>query len=107
MRRFIQVWLVLSIIATAVFGYLYVTGDRTRSVTVEFSDGTRIGTESAPGGAPATRSLRPDGAAQSAPAVQSESLALTISIASSIISAIAAIAQTWLTHRAIRNGRYG
>jgi hypothetical protein len=44
--------------------------------------------------------------AESTPKGQdTEQLALTISIASSIISAVAAVLQTWLTHRANRANR--
>jgi hypothetical protein len=112
MRRFIQVWLVASIVATGFFGYLYATGDRTRSVSLEVGD-ARFSTESSPGGDYQTRAMRPserDGGAGSgggsavepSPRMQGENLALTISIASSIVSALAAIFQTWLTHRAVQ-----
>lgn len=98
MRRVVFVWLFLSLAATGVFGYLYMQRPSLVSHT------------------PATRAMEPSGygyrghrrGEDAGPSImQGENLALTVSIASSIISALAAIAQTWLTHRAIRSGRGG
>lgn len=107
MRRFIFVWLLLSLAATAWFGYQWHQGAYSyRSLTSQSEPAARTySTESSERfrnfGPRSERNFR------RSPPAQGENLALTISIASSIISALAAIAQTWLTHRAIRNGKSG
>jgi hypothetical protein len=97
MRRFFILLLILSLGATA--GVLY-----WRTYMPEGGAPTVSSRESGP----ASRSLgAPDTASRSgAPAASPQAsgrqdLALTVSIVTSIISALAALAQTWLTARAL------
>ena len=53
------------------------------------------------GGGPTARSLRSERGDDNAPS-QRQDLSVTISILSSVISALAAVLQTWLTARAFR-----
>lgn len=94
MRRFF-IWLfVLSIIATGVTFYwrTYLPEN-----TVAQTSQTRgYNRDPGSGGAPPTISI-----SQSEPS-ERQDLAMTISILSSVISALAALMQTWLTARAYR-----
>jgi hypothetical protein len=99
MRRFFVVIFVLSLMATA--GALY-----WRAYYPEHA------AQPAPSAESSTRSLSPnDGApAQRSPSLRQaikspsgrQDLAVTISILSSLVSALAAVLQTWLTARAFR-----
>jgi hypothetical protein len=97
MRRFFIVLFVLSLMATAAAVYwqtylpeasVLVSADRNRSAPGAGGDQ----------GAPAARSVREFAKQPS----DRQNMAVTISILSSIISAVAAVAQTWLTARAYR-----
>jgi hypothetical protein len=106
MRRFLVVWLVLSLAATGIFGYLYLqraSGPAVEApVSLSAPPSRGVGEDRF-----ATRGLGAPGGSQTPPAaLQGENLALTISIASSIVSALAAIMQTWLTHRAMRGRNF-
>jgi hypothetical protein len=97
MRRFFILLFVVSLLATgaAVYWATYLP-----EATAPFAQDRQL---TAPGGgadrgAPAARSA-PEFAKQPS---DRQSMAVTISIMSSIISALAAIAQTWLTARAYR-----
>jgi hypothetical protein len=101
MRKLIMVWFLGSLIVTA--GLAYVHFSRPAAP----QPGSHARSLEAPVGA-ARDTAAPAGAAGEvqAPASNSgEQLALVFSIGSSIISAIAALAQTWLTHRAFKASR--
>jgi hypothetical protein len=97
MRRFFIVLFVLSLVATAAALYwrTYLPETAVPATAQERSLRPGAGEDSATGG---TRSLRQYVSKPS----NRQDLAVTISILSSIISAIAAVAQTWLTARAVR-----
>ncbi len=103
MRRFFAVLFILSVIATAGAFYWRTFLPEAR---VPVADATieRYAPEAAPGAGEASR--RGFGSDQLREFIKTPSgrqnLALTISILSSIISAVAAVAQTWLTARAYR-----
>jgi hypothetical protein len=97
MRRFFIVLFVLSLLATAaaVYWQTYLP----EASAPASADRQFTAPEAAPGqGAPTARSAREFAKQPS----DRQNMAVTISILSSIISAIAAIAQTWLTARAYR-----
>lgn len=97
MRRLILIWFVGSLIVTSgLFAYTKL----------------RAPSEAPFGPQVATRSVEANKSDQAKPrevsgssSDRTEQFALTISIASSIISAVAALMQTWLTHRAFKAGR--
>lgn len=93
MRRFFIVLFVISTVATA--GTLYWRTFLPESAAPAASE---------PGTRNLERSPYSDGSARSFPRQPSErqDLAVTISILSSIISAIAALVQTWMTARALK-----
>ncbi|WP_125461723.1 MULTISPECIES: hypothetical protein [Rhodomicrobium] len=96
MRRFFRFLFVVSIIATA--GALYWRTFLPEAGAPTASQPQLRGIEKSPDGTgPAERSFRSD-----AKPSERQDLAVTISILSSIISAVAALAQTWLTARAYR-----
>ena len=98
MRRFFIVLFVLSLFATAAAVY-WQTYLPEASVPVS-ADRQFSQPEAAPGqgAAPTTRSVREFAKQPS----DRQNMAVMISILSSIISAVAAVAQTWLTARAYR-----
>jgi hypothetical protein len=96
MRRFFIVLFVLSLVATAAALYWRTYLPETAvPAAQERSLRPGAGEDNATGG---TRSLREYVSKPS----NRQDLAVTISLLSSIISAIAAVAQTWLTARAVR-----
>jgi hypothetical protein len=95
MRRFFIAVFVLSLIASAAALYW-------RTYLPEATFAVEDASPAAPSG-DATRSLSTERSLREFKAPSSrQDLALTISILSSIISAIAALAQTWITARAYR-----
>jgi hypothetical protein len=103
MRRFFTVLFILSLIATA-GAFYWRTFLPEAKVPVANSTVERSAPEAAPSAGEASR--RSFGSEQLREFIKTPSdrqnLALTISILSSIISAVAAVAQTWLTARAYR-----
>ena len=95
MRRFFIFLFVVSIFATA--GALYWRTYLPEIQPPAASEPTTRSVEKNTDGTASTRSVR--GLAQPS---DRQDLAVTISILSSIISALAALAQTWLTARAFR-----
>jgi hypothetical protein len=97
MRRFFIVFFVLSLLATAaaVYWQTYLP-----EASVPVSADRNLGAPGAGGdqGAPTARSVREFAKQPS----DRQNTAVMISILSSIISAVAAVAQTWLTARAYR-----
>jgi len=97
MRKIVMTWFVISILVTGgLFAYTFLKQDAAHKVAMAPEVRMRsINPQDKSVGAPA---------AETAPAHSSstEQLALTISIASSIISAAAALMQTWLTHRSLK-----
>lgn len=98
MRRFFIVLFVFSLLATA--GTYYWRTYMPEGEVIAFAPQaeTRSFQERAPGGAPEGSAGR---LVLQEPS-ERQDLAVTISIVSSIISALAAIAQTWITARAFR-----
>jgi hypothetical protein len=107
MRLLIVLWLLISLAATGVFTYRH-HHRRSGSETAITRD-MEAARPSASGGASHNFAAREPARAYRAPRRESngEQLALMVSIASSVISAIAALAQTWLTHRAMKGVRPG
>ncbi len=106
MRRFFIGVFILSLLATAGAYYWRVyLPEKTVAVAVpQQSPGARAYRRTAPDSSPEAFSP------QSAPQVQTfkepserQDLAVTISLVSSVISALAALFQTWLTARSVRN----
>jgi|GEM_PF-4522363 len=98
MRKIVMTWFVISILVTGgLFAY-----------TQFLKHGAAPKAAMAP--EVRMRSINPQDKSLGAPAAEAtpahssntEQLALTISIASSIISAAAALMQTWLTHRSLK-----
>jgi hypothetical protein len=89
MRKLILAWFVASLIVTGgLYAYIQLRPQEshiaTRSIEANKGGGAQDVTATGKG--------------------STEQFALTLSIASSIISAAAALMQTWLTHRALKSG---
>ena len=97
MRRFFVVLFVVSLLATAaaVYWQTYLPEASAPVPADRRSGAPEAGRDQ---GAPAARSVREFAKKPS----DRQNMAVTISILSSIISAVAAVAQTWLTARAFR-----
>jgi hypothetical protein len=102
--RLIFAWLLISLAATGVFTYRH---HHHRGGEAAFSRSTEGARPSASAAKSRDFSSRDSGRSFEAPGGSSntESLALMVSIISSIVSALAAVAQAWFTHRAIKDGR--
>lgn len=100
MRRFFVVLFVISLLATgaAVYWATYLPEASVPAAQDRSLSAPSAGGGGAESGAPAARSIREFIKQPS----DRQNMAVTISILSSVISALAAIVQTWLTARAYR-----